>query len=593
MPVTNDMILHFDQMKSFYRGLASGEVYPRWEEDTNRGFGAPTTSYYPPGVYYLTSALYAIVGDWMWTLFWVHFLMMAASALAMYLYARRLMARDAAIAAMTAYIFLPYHLIDQYQRGALAELLGFVFMPLVLLFADRLLSNQRPVRQREAGETLTREDARGLELDRQNSFRLSRNVVGLAATLALFLWSHPPTAYQFMLSFTLFVILYAVTQRALKNLMIVAFSTTLGLALSAAYLYPAIVEQDLIHHEFVSNTWPYESTYLLASGYKYDLIEFIWFFNVVGIVIGAVTLLILERDSLKPGTGLRLRVWLWVVIGCFASFMMTRASYPLGRLIPKIDIGVFAWRMLAMTTLVVALLGGACAQAALNSAGRRRIPERNSLASLAAVIIVGGALLMGVRIFVSVIGTAPFTTAAEHINLAMLPSNAPSEALELPVVDQAELAHQEGSVEVESWEPEHRMLTARLNAPDKLLLRTFYFPGWQATVDGETAPITVGEALVVDLGGSERTLIRSSTFRGGDIVVNGKRGSIVGTEPLGDIVIDMPTGIHRVTLDFRDTPARRLGEFITLASIALVLGFTFTPWVMGLRKRRARVHSIH
>src|SRR6185295_1150767 len=58
MPVTHDMHLHFEQMKSFYNSISSGTIYPRWEEDTNRHFGAPTTSYYPPGIYYLTSLLF-------------------------------------------------------------------------------------------------------------------------------------------------------------------------------------------------------------------------------------------------------------------------------------------------------------------------------------------------------------------------------------------------------------------------------------------------------------------------------------------------------------------------------------------------------
>src|SRR5215470_11905756 len=121
MPDTHDMFLHLDQMKSFYKGLAAGEVYPRWEEETNRGFGAPTTSYYPPGVYYLTSALYAISGDWMVTLLAAYFLMMVASGVAIYVFVRRFLSRAASIAAMVCYIFLPYHLLDQYQRGALAE----------------------------------------------------------------------------------------------------------------------------------------------------------------------------------------------------------------------------------------------------------------------------------------------------------------------------------------------------------------------------------------------------------------------------------------------------------------------------------------
>ncbi|HJQ23897.1 MAG TPA: hypothetical protein VKA60_08260, partial [Blastocatellia bacterium] len=58
MPATHDMHAHYNQMRSFYEGLSSGAVYPRWEADSNRGFGAATPSFYPPGVYYLTAGCY-------------------------------------------------------------------------------------------------------------------------------------------------------------------------------------------------------------------------------------------------------------------------------------------------------------------------------------------------------------------------------------------------------------------------------------------------------------------------------------------------------------------------------------------------------
>ncbi|HKQ08154.1 MAG TPA: hypothetical protein VJ464_23715, partial [Blastocatellia bacterium] len=64
MPSTHDMRGHYNQMRSFYGGLASGEIYPRWEAETNRGFGAATPSFYPPGVYYLTAACFALTRDW-------------------------------------------------------------------------------------------------------------------------------------------------------------------------------------------------------------------------------------------------------------------------------------------------------------------------------------------------------------------------------------------------------------------------------------------------------------------------------------------------------------------------------------------------
>src|SRR5438128_10790287 len=118
MPTTHDMFLHYDQMRSFNEGLSSGEVYPRWEADSNRGFGAPTTSYYPPGVYYLTALGYWLSQDWTRALLVAQWLMMLGSALALYGYARQLMSRAAALVAMAAYVLGPYHLLDQYQRGA-------------------------------------------------------------------------------------------------------------------------------------------------------------------------------------------------------------------------------------------------------------------------------------------------------------------------------------------------------------------------------------------------------------------------------------------------------------------------------------------
>ena len=139
MPVTHDMILHFDQMKSFHAGLSSGEVIPSMGGRHKPRFRRAHHKLLPAGC----------------LLFDVSFICDSrrldgcavdrassddgGSRGAIYVYARRLMSRPAAIAAMVAYIFLPYHLVDQYQRGAMAELLGFVFMPLMLLFGERLL----------------------------------------------------------------------------------------------------------------------------------------------------------------------------------------------------------------------------------------------------------------------------------------------------------------------------------------------------------------------------------------------------------------------------------------------------------------------
>ncbi|HSB09423.1 MAG TPA: hypothetical protein VLM38_07900 [Blastocatellia bacterium] len=516
MPTTHDMFLHYDQMRSFYNGLAAGEIYPRWEEETNRGFGAPTTSYYPPGIYYLTSALYAVTRDWLRALLDAHLLMMIAAAAALYVYARQVMGRAAAIAAMAAYIFLPYHTVDQYQRGAIAELLVFVWMPAMLLFGERLMRAPSQTGQRS----------------------LLASAAGLAASYGAFLWSHPPTAYQFTLGFGVYVLALSVLRREWKGLMAVGAAMALGIGLSAVYLLPAAIDQNLIHREYISETWPYHKTYIFVHDlYNSDvhrgffkLLDWIWITGTTVIAIAAMTLLWLKRQALSSAS-LKQRVALWVMLGGLASFMMIRASMPIGKLIPKIDIGVFTWRMLAITTLVVALVAGAFTQAAIDAAARGSRSDKLLFAALAGLIIAGGVGLSAFAVAAPMIESPVFEPEPEHLNWATIPGSAPADPTELPDdVRQAELATEgNGDVVVEEWKPQHRVVRAELKEDDELLIRTFNFPGWTATVDGQQVPIKTSDEL-------------------------------------GDMEIELRAGSHRITLDFLETPVRRAFRFVTLGS---------------------------
>jgi uncharacterized membrane protein len=175
MPVTHDMVMHLNQMQAFYDGLMTGRPYPRWNAQTNRGFGSPTTIFYPPLTYYLTSAIYAVARDWVLVIKLFYLSVMTASALAFYPLARQLFPRSVSLLATACYTLMPYHLLNHYQRGAFAECLSFVFIPLMALFLLRLMRESRHTR---------------------TALVLSS---GLAIVWGLFIWAHPPTAYQFQL----------------------------------------------------------------------------------------------------------------------------------------------------------------------------------------------------------------------------------------------------------------------------------------------------------------------------------------------------------------------------------------------------------
>jgi Dolichyl-phosphate-mannose-protein mannosyltransferase len=527
MPVTHDGAMHYNQMRSFRDGLAAGRIFPRWESETHYGHGAPTTSFYPPGVYYLTSSFYLLLGDWRRVLILLHLVMMIASGAAIYWYARQTMSRGASLMAMAVYIIAPYHLLNQYQRGAIAEQMSFVWMPLILLFADRL-----------------RRDERSLP-----DFAI------LAILFAAFLYSHPPTAYQFVLVFGTCFSIWAVKQGNWRGLGLIALSLIVGSLVAAAYFYPAIVEQPLIYAEDVERTWPYHSSYVFDYAQKiYDRgtdqffvrIDRIWVFSAVAVVLTGLVLLIvgnhLKSTDLKS-IDLRSSMFLWIGAGVLAVFLMTRYSYPLSRLIPKIEIGVFSWRMLSLASLAVALLAGLCWQAAIDQIGKRRLPSLILCAASSWLFLAAAIAVSAWYVVMPMYRVEAFKPIPGHYNYATLPRGVPRD---VPKMEPAQLASGAGSVKVELWQPELRRVRVETDRADRLQFRTSNYPGWTALVDGKVTEIKTGDA--------------------------------------GMIVIDLPAGEHSITLDYRLTTIRRVSVWITLISSLLL----FSLVVIAKWKSRAR-----
>jgi hypothetical protein len=59
--------------------------------------------------------------------------------------------------------------------------------------------------------------------------------------------------------------LLALLQRNLKGLLRIAIAMIAGLGFASAYLYPAAVEQNLIHSDLLNGEIPYQFTYLFSQ----------------------------------------------------------------------------------------------------------------------------------------------------------------------------------------------------------------------------------------------------------------------------------------------------------------------------------------
>ena len=147
--------------------------------------------------------------------------------------------------------------------------------------------------------------------------------------------------------------------------------------------------------------------------------------------------------------------------------------------------------------------------------------------------MVGGAWFSLEEVVKPYSNGTPFTPEPEPFNFALLPRTAYQDIFHLPRVAPAELERGNGSVTVERWSPQRRAGRVELNGNDRLLLRAFAFPGWQVSVDGESAAIESSRALRVRKASGDEAVIRELESPGWSPVVEGEPVEIIEEVSLG------------------------------------------------------------
>jgi 6-pyruvoyl-tetrahydropterin synthase related domain len=189
----------------FAAQLRAGILYPRWLPASHDGLGAPVFYYYPPLSFYPAGLLAALGASPYAAIVATFGLGFAGSGAAMYRWAEGW--TNHPLAAALLFMAAPYHLVDFYGRGALAEFCAIAFIPLLALGLKRV------------------SEGRGIAL--------------LAVAYAAMIATHLPLA----LLASLFLILpYALvlSRRRPRALPGFAPPLALGIGLAAIYLIPAL-----------------------------------------------------------------------------------------------------------------------------------------------------------------------------------------------------------------------------------------------------------------------------------------------------------------------------------------------------------------
>jgi hypothetical protein len=523
--VGHDFGAHQTYMFLFDRALGQGQFPVRWVEHVTFGTAQPLFNFYQVGFYYLVALVHAgglplttafktvVVGQW------------AVGTVFVFLLCRPYGEMPAAAAA-AVFLFTPYVMLDAYVRTAYPELTAIGFVPAVLWSIDRVLRRGRPL-----------------------------FVFTLALFTMLLVISHMPTALIVVPGAILFsaALVAALPARAIR-VAAVAAGALLGVAMSAFYTMPALLELDLIklrrltagyfdyHVHFVAPrawfdwSWGYGGSAMAAiepMSVQIGIAQ--WSVLIAGVCLIAVPKLC--RRSLVPTVVLALAM---AAIAA-AMFMMTSRSAAVWEHIPPMAFIQFPWRLLMVPAVFCPIVAAA-------AVSTMRAPTLQALAVICAVA-------MQWHLTDTYRDKAWIRREAIGINdpkwadtdngrlrgfreMSYDPISVPGEpsatrdrwSIEGPSSARVQ-------VSPEIVKDARLVLDAKSAEPAALVINTPMFAGWHVTLDGEEI----------------QPAIQAST---------------------GYMIVTLPAGAHVIAAELRRTRVRMIAEIVSAAAIAV--------WLAGL-----------
>jgi hypothetical protein len=562
-------------LTEFDAALRDGVCYPGWATDQALGYGYPTFVFYPPLAYYVAELFHLAGAGQVTAVKWVWALATIGAGLAMYAYGRRTLGRQRGLLAAVVYVYVPYHLADIYVRADLAEYSVFVWLPLTLLAFHRLV--EQPTARRLALAGLT-----------YGGLWLTHNVTGLVFTPLL-------AAYVLFRLFAESATWTVGLRRAGASL----GGALLGLGIAAALILPNVFERAyIVQEQWVRAGYDYTLHFLRPA----DLLSGTWGYapgvpgaeggmsfqlGVVPIILSAVAVVraLVQpiRSPAKIDPGDRGLILFFAGATLLLLFLMLPLSALLWELLPLVALVQFPWRLLALTTVSLAILSGLSISTprhpvseAQDSAPDNEYPASKRLGPRRP--LSGQLRLVGLTTslcLVAVLASYPYTVP----QYTPIPESAGSPLLSI----EFELKYEDmrGMTAWTEEMPPDSPLVAQYLAGEPLVTATALAP------DASVAMIRAGGASdELWVRSPEGTALRFYTyyFPGWRVYIDGEQLPDSALRPetrYGLITVDIPPGEHHVLLRWGDTPLRRVGKALTLASLVLALAL-LVPW----RRRR-------
>ncbi len=498
VPNTADGMLHLYRLALWSDAWAQGVFWPRWHTALYQGYGYPLFNFYAPLLYIVGGLLSFALPSPEAALKGVLLIACIAYPLGMYLWARDILSRAAAVVAAAAYTFAAYRFRELFIQGNYAQFVAWALFPWILYFWRRLVV--------EKGRAA---------------------FAGAVFSLTALLLAHNISAMLFAPFAAAYVLWQALAHRNARPWPRLLIGAACAGLMGLVFWLPALAETgytrvhvltqgyfDVAGH-FITLAEQLATTPLVDGRAANPIFPFNFGRLVLGLA-GAGTLLILRPRLPRVQRG---HLLFALGAGLLAAFLMLEPSLPIWHTVPYIAFAEFPSRLYGVATLFVALLAGASLEWLT---ARPRLQAIGAALALFGLIVTTANLQFprnflpvnasraGLAGYEADYRAAGTTSASEYLSIWTSGSPAGA-ALDKEGVRRALVDPPPGmDGQIERVRPSSLTLRITADRPGDAPIAQFYFPGWRATVNGnavEIEPCTAAGLICVPVSAGESQVL--------------------------------------------------------------------------------------
>lgn len=480
---SGDLVVYLSFAEGLQTSMASGDLIPGWAND-NRGFGSIGIRFYPPVVPYILALIAGLTDSWYDGLWLCFFGWMFIGCSGIYFFVKDWGTPVQALSAGMLYAVIPFPLAEIYQFSLFAEFAAGSVIPFCFLFVTRIC------RKREWFD-----------------------VIWLAVSFSVLVLTHIPATIITTISLFIYILFLIDLKNLGKTILQLGTAAAMSLLASAFYWINLVAEITwLAHYKDEYSTgfagfqeWLFPN-WIIARDVPYYYFPI--FRNIDAMIVLTVFSLMPflvawwagSREQAK-NAGWRLESAV-TVTALFAFFMTTWASFFIWSEVALLQKIQFPWRWLTVLSVLATI-------SFVLSIPRLclRFPVYRTVIAFCAAGLISLMLAFDVRLsfarpnrisrsdFQNMLGDSSRSHGSFR---AWWPVWANANALE--TTDQ--VVADGRSVEISSWESKERRFAVSDGRPTLVRVATFYYPHWQATINGQSAAVDKDEngAILIPVG---------------------------------------------------------------------------------------------